>query len=72
MNFRDSETAFNDAIASGLLSADSAAENFAGYYMYMHTAVYGDDLEKAFRTLQETPVRVIAWQRFVSWFHRNV
>ena len=33
--WKDSEQAFNDAIASGRLSADRKAHNYAGHYMYM-------------------------------------
>ncbi len=33
----DSDTAFDAAIASGLLSADPSAEHYAGHFMYMGT-----------------------------------
>ncbi len=35
--FRDSQQAFADAIAGGVLSEDRAAPTYAGHYMYMHT-----------------------------------
>lgn len=35
--FKDPRTAFEQAIASGVLSPDPSAERYAGDYMYMHT-----------------------------------
>jgi len=35
--FIDTETAFNDAIASGLLVTDAMSEYYVGDYMYMGT-----------------------------------
>ena len=37
MTFRDSEQAFNEAIASGRLSDDPSSPVYAGRYMYMGT-----------------------------------
>ena len=35
--FKDPNTAFNDAIKNGLLSINKSDNNFAGDYMYMET-----------------------------------
>ena len=37
MEFRDSQSAFNDAIASGRLNTDQTSEMYAGKWMYMHS-----------------------------------
>jgi len=39
--YRDPQLAFRDAIASGRLSSNPAAENYAGRYMYMGTRCNG-------------------------------
>jgi hypothetical protein len=36
-SIRESDEAFDAAIASGLLSADPASPQYAGHWMYMHT-----------------------------------
>ena len=51
MTFRDSEAAFEEAIAKGRLSDDPNAFEYAGNYMYMGTA-YGVDLFKHIDTRQ--------------------
>jgi viroplasmin and RNaseH domain-containing protein len=45
----DPEAAFDEAIASGLLSANRRAENWAGHYMYMCTQ-NGKDMFKHIET----------------------
>ena len=35
--FKDSQAAFNAAIAAGVLSANKCDANYAGNYMYMYT-----------------------------------
>lgn len=44
--YRDSETAFDDAIKTGRLSKIPSDANFAGNYMYMHTDANGRDAFK--------------------------
>ena len=50
MIFRDSQEAFEDAIADGELSEDEGADNWAGNYMYMFTDDEGTDQFKNIRT----------------------
>ena len=62
MDFRDSRTAFDEAIAAGRLSADQEATNYAGHYMYMGTQ-NGIDLFKHIDTRQylgEQPAPITA------------
>ena len=47
--FRDSMTAFDEAIAAGRLSGEESADNFAGNYMYMGS-VKGTDQFKHIAT----------------------
>ena len=51
LTFKDSQTAFNDAIESGRLSTNSLLVNFAGDYMYMGT-FNGGDMFKNINTRQ--------------------
>lgn len=44
--WKDSETAFNEAIAAGRLSTDPSADNYAGHYMYMGPGKQGSDAFK--------------------------
>lgn len=37
LNFIDPKKAFEEAINTGILSADETAQNFAGNFMYMHS-----------------------------------
>lgn len=43
---RDPQTAFENAIKAGRLSANPAMSKFAGHYMYMHTDAKGRDVFK--------------------------
>lgn len=52
MTFRDSQTAFDDAIRAGRLSADQGSPLFAGRFMYMGTNDAGRDLFKNTNTRQ--------------------
>ena len=40
--YRDSQQAFEDAIASGFLSDEKGSDRYAGKWMYMHTDEQGD------------------------------
>ena len=40
--YRDGDTAFNEAIASGFLNTDRASDRYAGKWMYMGTDENGD------------------------------
>lgn len=50
MNYQNSQLAFEAAIASGRLSADTSAGNYAGLYMYMGTNDNDNDLFKHINT----------------------
>ena len=49
------QEAFRQAIEHGRLSDDSAAENYAGRYMYMGPSVKGGDSFKHITTRQYLP-----------------
>lgn len=49
MEFRNSQEAFRDAIASGLLSVSRDADHYVGDYMYMGT-INGEDQFKNINT----------------------
>lgn len=44
--FRDSQDAFNNAIATNGLNTDEKSELYAGHWMYMHTEDGGQDAFK--------------------------
>ena len=50
MTFKEPNTAFQEAIASGRLSAFPETCNYAGDYMYMGTDATGKDLFKKITT----------------------
>ena len=58
MTFRDSNTAFDEAIAAGRLSASPDSDLYAGRYMYMGT-VDGSDQFKHIHTRQYLPTPVV-------------
>ena len=55
MTFRDSQEAFEDALAQGRLSPNRTSLNYAGLYMYMGTDDDGLDLFKHINTRQYLP-----------------
>lgn len=55
MTHQNSQLAFEAAIASGRLSNDTSADNYAGKYMYMGTNANDDDLFKHINTREYLP-----------------